>query len=153
VLTHENRGYLSKLPLVETAGEEILLVHSSPTAPDHWMYVFHPGQAARDFRAFSQRVCFIGHTHQPAVFTDSGGFHLGDSLANFRLGLGTRYLVNVGSVGQPRDGNPAAAYCVYDEEELRICIRRVEYDVEASSAKILQNGLPKSLAERLPQGL
>jgi diadenosine tetraphosphatase ApaH/serine/threonine PP2A family protein phosphatase len=153
VLTEENRRYLLDLPLTAVVGEEILLVHSSPTSPDQWMYVFHPGQAARDFGAFTQGICFIGHTHQPAVFTDSGGFHLGESLADFKLGVGTRYIVNVGSVGQPRDGNPKAAYCVYDSEAQSLRIRRVEYDVARSSMKIVQSKLPKSLAERLPLGL
>lgn len=153
VLTEENRTYLRDLPLTLEVEEGFVLVHSSPTAPDQWMYVFHPGQAARDFSAFSQQVCFIGHTHQPAVFTDNGGFHLGQSLADFRMGMGTRYLVNVGSVGQPRDGNPDAAYCVFDSEKLSLRIRRVEYDVAQSSLKIVRNKLPKSLAERLPLGL
>jgi diadenosine tetraphosphatase ApaH/serine/threonine PP2A family protein phosphatase len=153
VLAEENRRYLLDLSLTAVVGKEILLVHSSPTSPDQWMYVFHPGQAARDFGAFSEAICFIGHTHQPAVFTDSGGFHLGESLADFRLGVGTRYIVNVGSVGQPRDGNPKAAYCVYDSEAQVLRLRRVEYDVALSSTKIVQNRLPKSLAERLPLGL
>ena len=117
------------------------------------MYVFHPGQATRDFNSFSQPVCFIGHTHQPAVFTDNGGFHLGQGLADFRMGVGTRYIVNVGSVGQPRDGNPKAAYCVFDSKNLTLKIRRVQYDVALSSLKIVQSRLPRSLAERLPLGL
>ncbi len=152
-LTEANRRYLLDLPLTVEEGKDILLVHSSPTSPDQWMYVFHPGQAARDFGSFSRAICFIGHTHQPAVFTDNGGFHLGESLADFKLGIGTRYIVNVGSVGQPRDGNPKAAYCVFDSEAQVLQLRRVEYDVALSSTKIVQNGLPKSLAERLPLGL
>jgi predicted phosphodiesterase len=153
VLAEENRRYLLERPLTALAGDDVFLVHSSPRSPDQWMYVFHPGQAARDFGAFSQSICFIGHTHQPAVFTDGGGFHLGESLADFSLGVGTRYIVNVGSVGQPRDGNPKAAYCIYDSEAQVLRLRRVEYDVVLSSEKIVQNGLPKSLAERLPLGL
>ena len=153
VLTEENRDYLAGLPLTATAGERILLVHSSPAAPDEWNYVFHPGQAARGFSAFSEPVCFIGHTHQPAVFTDGGGFHLGRSLGEFRMGGGTRYIVNVGSVGQPRDGNPKAAYCVYDSDKMTLNLRRAKYDVGRSSTKIVRNGLPRSLAERLPLGL
>jgi predicted phosphodiesterase len=153
VLTDANKEYLMNLPLSLEEGGDFLLVHSSASAPDQWMYVFHPGQAARDFTAFSQPVCFIGHTHQPAVFTDNGGFHLGGGLADFRMGMGTRYIVNVGSVGQPRDGNPKAAYCVFDSKELALRLRRVEYDVAMSSLKIVQNRLPRSLAERLPLGL
>lgn len=153
VLTEKNRSYLTNLPLTAGAGEDILLVHSSPSVPDEWNYVFHPGQAARNFLVFSQPVCFIGHTHQPAVFTDNGGFHLGQSLGDFRMGVGTRYIVNVGSVGQPRDGNPRAAYCLYDSEDMSLRLRRVEYDVARSSMKIVRSKLPRSLAERLPLGL
>jgi diadenosine tetraphosphatase ApaH/serine/threonine PP2A family protein phosphatase len=69
------------------------------------------------------------------------------------MGVGTRHIVNVGSVGQPRDGNPKAAYCLFESEELSVKIRRVEYDVALSSLKIVQNKLPRSLAERLPLGL
>jgi diadenosine tetraphosphatase ApaH/serine/threonine PP2A family protein phosphatase len=153
VLSTKNRRYLEGLPLASTASDDVLLVHSSPSSPDQWMYVFHPGQAARDFAAFSEQFCFIGHTHQPAVFTDNGGFHLGGALSRFRMGMGTRYMVNVGSVGQPRDGNPKAAYCVFDADQLTVSIRRVEYDVARSSLKIVQSKLPRSLAERLPLGL
>ena len=78
---------------------------------------------------------------------------MGQGLADFRMGVGTRYIVNVGSVGQPRDGNPKASYCLFDSEELWAKIRRVEYDVTLSSLKIVQNKLPRSLAERLPMGL
>ncbi len=153
VLSSNNRRYLLNLPLTAAAGEGILLVHSSPAHPEQWMYLFHPGQAAREFASFSQQVCFVGHTHQPAVFTDNGGFHLGESLSDFRMGAGTRYLVNVGSVGQPRDGNPKAAYCLFNSEELSLELRRVEYDVALSSMKIVESNLPQSLAERLPLGL
>jgi diadenosine tetraphosphatase ApaH/serine/threonine PP2A family protein phosphatase len=153
VLTAENRRYVERLPLTATVGDDVMLVHSSPSRPEEWMYVFHPGQAARDFSAFEQPFCFIGHTHQPAVFTDNGGFHLGGALDRFRMGVGTRYMVNVGSVGQPRDGNPKAAYCLFDTEKLTVSIRRVEYDVARSSMKIVRNKLPRSLAERLPLGL
>jgi len=153
VLTDDNRGYLEDLPLSIAEKKDFLMVHSSPSNPEQWMYVFHPGQAARDFRAFTQPICFIGHTHQPAVFSDNGGFVLGQGLADFRMGVGTRYIVNVGSVGQPRDGNPKAAYCLFDSDELWAKIMRVEYDVALSSLKIVQNKLPRSLAERLPLGL
>jgi diadenosine tetraphosphatase ApaH/serine/threonine PP2A family protein phosphatase len=153
VLSDDHRRYLDGLPLTATAGDNVLLVHSSPAAPDQWMYVFHPGQATREFSAFSQPFCFIGHTHQPAIFTDDGGFHLGGALSCFRMGVGTRYMVNVGSVGQPRDGNPRAAYCVFDADHLVVSIRRVDYDIARSSMKIVQNRLPRSLAERLPLGL
>lgn len=153
VLAEADKRYLQELPLTATVGDDVLLVHSSPAAPDQWMYVFHPGQAARDFSAFSEPFCFIGHTHQPAIFTDNGGFHLGGALNCFRMGVGTRYMVNVGSVGQPRDGNPKAAYCVFDSEQLTVSVRRVEYDVALSSMKIVRNRLPRSLAERLPLGL
>jgi predicted phosphodiesterase len=153
VLTEDNRVYLEDLPLTIAEKKNFLMVHSSPSAPEQWMYVFHPGQAAGEFCAFTQPICFIGHTHQPAVFTDNGGFFLGQGLADFRMGVGTRHIVNVGSVGQPRDGNPKAAYCLFESEELWVKIRRVEYDVALSSLKIVQNKLPRSLAERLPLGL
>lgn len=153
VLTAENREYLIGLPLSIAENDDLLMVHSSPGVPEDWMYVFHPGQAVREFETFGEPVCFIGHTHQPAVFSDDGGFHLGGELVDFRMRVGTRYIVNVGSVGQPRDGNPNAAYCVFDSKKLTARILRVKYDVVLSSMKIVQNRLPRSLAERLPLGL
>ncbi len=153
VLTGENKRYLSELPLTFEMKEGALLVHSSPSSPGQWAYIFHPGQAAGEFHSFAQTVCFFGHTHQPAVYTDNAGFHCGDALGEFRMGAGTRYLVNVGSVGQPRDGNPKAAYCIFDSEDLVLSLRRVEYDVELSGMKIVRNDLPRALAERLPLGL
>jgi len=153
VLLRENRSFLEGLPLTAKAEESMLLVHSSPAAPEEWNYVFHPGQAAIGFASFAEPLCFIGHTHQPAVFTEGGDLHLGRVLESFRLSKGSRYIVNVGSVGQPRDGNHKAAYCVYDSKDMTLAIRRVEYDVAGAQAKIVKNGLPSSLAERLPLGL
>jgi len=69
-----------------------------------------------------------------------------------KLQIGNRYFINVGSVGQPRDGDPRAAYCIYDSDELTVELFRLDYDIEATQAKIREAGLPERLAERLDYG-
>jgi len=153
VLDEENKRYLRGLPLTGRPIEDLLLVHSSPVDPQAWRNLFHPGQAALAFRSFKERLCLVGHTHQPVVFEETGGLFLGEQLLGLKFEDGSRYMVNVGSVGQPRDGDGRAAYCILDTEEMKLALRRVEYDVETAQAKIVMNGLPRTLAERLPLGL
>ncbi|HUO64275.1 MAG TPA: hypothetical protein VMT97_11260, partial [Terriglobales bacterium] len=113
----------------------------------------------RVFGDFDTRVCFVGHSHRPAVWSlGSGGPDHEDLAGPTHHGRqidfhdGRRYIVNVGSVGQPRDRDPRAAYILWDEEERRVTLRRVGYDHKAAAAKILGAGLPRVLAERLALG-
>ena len=109
------------------------------------------------FEAFETRVCFVGHSHRPAVWSlGSGGpDHEGRFSAwpvEVPLVDGRRYVINVGSVGQPRDRDPRAAYAIWDPEARRVSIRRVAYDHRGAARRILAAGLPRVLAERLASG-
>lgn len=124
------------------------LVHSSFFAPERFDYVFAPSQARVCFRKQESSLAFFGHTHLPVAFlnTEPVTYSLGPEL---RINPGVKTLVNVGSVGQPRDEDARACYAVYDTDELLVRIRRVSYDIEQAARKITQAGLPSILAERL----
>lgn len=151
-MTPAQRERLAKLTDEEWFGD-LLLVHASPSDPSDFPYV-RDAQAAReefDGRAF--RAAFYGHTHMPLVFEDDGE-RVGLTVRpRIELAKGTRYLCNVGSVGQPRDQDPRACWALYDSEACTIVYRRVAYDVDATSARIKQAGLPEALATRLLVGV
>ncbi|MDL5057867.1 metallophosphoesterase family protein [Geitlerinema calcuttense NRMC-F 0142] len=94
---------------------------------------------------------FFGHTHVPLAFTRDTSVH-GGPWDTVRIELGKKYFINVGSVGQPRDGNPKASYAIYDTVTQLVQLRRLDYDIEKAQQKILDAGLPKRLAERLAVG-
>ena len=133
---------------------EFFLVHSSPHQPKNWTYVTTYDEALDAFLAFNQRVAFIGHSHVPfLVFVDEGYTRIEkDSRDKVRMMRGFRYLVNVGSVGQPRDGDPRASYVVFDLEEETLERIRLPYAIDIAMAKIREAGLPPFLADRLLKG-
>lgn len=152
VLKPENEEFLRNLPLsLEVA--DMLFVHASPRAPEAWNYVITLGDARQSFRSFGQRVCFIGHSHTPFVVENHDGNLACPTSPVVELKPDCRYLVNVGSVGQPRDRNPEACFAVYDREKHQIEIRRVEYDLARAQQAIFEAGLPPELAERLNYGM
>ena len=156
VLDADHRAYLDALPVRATI-EEATLVHASPHNPDEWDYLVSEDDGLEVFGAFDTRLCFVGHSHCPAVWSlgSSGpGFvpGLAADHARVRLEDGRRYLINVGSVGQPRDRDPRAAYALWDRDERSVTIRRVAYDVREAARKILEAGVPRVLADRLARG-
>ena len=149
--------YLEQLPLVATM-EEATLVHASPQNPEEWDYLLLPDDGFEVFRDFDTRLCFVGHSHRAAVWSlgSSGPAFAGNvpmPPTDLRLDDGRRYLVNVGSVGQPRDRDPRAAYALWDRDARTIALRRVDYDHRAAARKILAAGLPRPLADRLLHGV
>jgi predicted phosphodiesterase len=150
-LTGEETEYLRGLPLTASHGGA-LLVHSSPRNAGSWTYVDTRRGAAVAFSAFEERLCLIGHTHEPAIYVS--GMRKTRRLRTDELTMedGHRYLVNVGSVGQPRDGDARASYGIVDTDAGTMKIRRVEYDAELAGRRIVAAGLPVYLAERLTQG-
>lgn len=151
-LDDDHRAWLGGLPLAGEIGDATL-VHASPAQPDEWEYVITPEDGFAALGACLTRWCFIGHSHRPGVWS------LGSSGPEHRPGTGTvalergrRYLVNVGSVGQPRDRDARAAYAVWDAERGGVEIRRVGYDVGEARRKIVAAGLPRFLADRLAAG-
>jgi diadenosine tetraphosphatase ApaH/serine/threonine PP2A family protein phosphatase len=129
-----------------------LLVHASPAQPEDWHYVLSPAEAADEMSAYEEQVCFIGHSHYPGTFARQGGQVRYTRAAEIKLEPGHRYLVNVGSVGQPRDGDPRAAYLLWDDEAATLRHVRLEYDIAAAMKRITDAGLPRFLAERLQWG-
>jgi predicted phosphodiesterase len=156
VLSPSDRRYLAELPLLRhiTAGEcELVAVHSTPSRPEEWHYILSIDEAEFQFEQFPQQVCLIGHSHQPMFWQLSARGE--SSIAGkeyLRMEPSRRYIINAGSVGQPRDGDPRACYALCDSERMELVIRRVEYNVGAAQKKILKAGLPPRLAERLAHG-
>ena len=151
-LSPESGSFLKELPLTSDMGSHALAVHASPYNPESWIYVLDPLEVADAFHVLEHSVAFIGHTHFPAIHANNGTsrpFAPGDRI---RIDTTTKMLINVGSVGQPRDGDPRAAYVVFDDETLLIEMFRVEYDVEAAARKIVEAGLPPMLADRIRRG-
>ena len=151
MLTHQNRDYLRSLPLSRHL-KPYFYVHASPAAPRDWEYIFDRFDAEPQFQFFTEQSCFIGHTHQPAIFerTNSGCVSLPPT--QHRLDPDRRYIVNVGSVGQPRDRDPRACFVILTEPEGLVEFVRVPYDIEASQEKIRSANLPLVLAARLSAG-
>jgi len=146
------RSYLATLPEVRRDGE-LTAVHGSPRDPI-WEYIVSPGVAAANLEAFETRVCLFGHTHLPVVFhVEDGRMAVVPATpdAPIRINAG-RALVNPGSVGQPRDGNPAAAYLLMDTDAGVVEFRRVGYDIDHTQRLMRQADLPPRLAERLSYG-
>jgi diadenosine tetraphosphatase ApaH/serine/threonine PP2A family protein phosphatase len=151
-LSPENEQFLRDLPLTLEM-LDMLFVHASPRCPEAWNYVITIGDARQSFKHFGQKLCFIGHSHTPFIVEN-----IDDNLScptepAVELKDDRRYLVNVGSVGQPRDRNPDACFCVFDREAHKIEIHRVEYDLAVAQEQIRSVGLPIELAERLAFGL
>ncbi len=146
-LSQENRDFLSGLNFTHNF-DDVLLVHATPSDPPMWHYILSELDARFEFDHFDKRICFIGHSHFPIIFSQEGF----SRRMKQKLDEYDKYIVNVGSVGQPRDGNPKACFCVYDQSTKEIEYVRLTYDVDATRAKIIQAGLPVFLAERLTKG-
>ena len=150
-LSEEDKEFLLGLPLVEEI-EDFTLVHATLDSPEGFDYIDTLVGAERCFSHLKQPVVFIGHSHIPVAFFDTEPTTYTQSWP-LRIPAGRKAIVNVGSVGQPRDGNPDAAYAIYDTDKGLVYLHRVPYDVEATSRKILDAGLPSILAERLHFGM
>jgi len=150
-LTPENKAYLEALPF-SVRWRDALLVHASPTQPEEWHYVLSPMEAQEEMRAYEEPLCFIGHSHYPGTFDRQGDRMRYTRTPEVRLEKGHRYLINAGSVGQPRDGDPRAAYVLYDELARVLRHVRIEYDIAGAMKRIIDAGLPRFLADRLQWG-
>jgi diadenosine tetraphosphatase ApaH/serine/threonine PP2A family protein phosphatase len=155
-LSPEHREYLRALPQGPvTIDGTIEICHGAPFDEDH--YIFDAEDASRALDAASRPLCLFGHTHLPVVFRRhpalfDGFMPEGPGDSTLEVVAGVNYLVNVGSVGQPRDGDPRAAFGIYDSEGSSLILRRITYPVETAQRRILNAGLPPSLANRLSIG-
>ncbi|MBQ2869521.1 MAG: metallophosphoesterase family protein [Akkermansia sp.] len=161
-LDEDSLTWLRRLPLQRIERSKFAMVHSCLDQPMAWNYILNANDATGNFQRQFLPLCFHGHTHQPRVFTWDGRHaseHAeywqqlvveGETVVN--LELGRKYFINVGSVGQPRDGDPRACYAIYDSDVATVTLRRVEYDVAGAQQAVLSVGLPEYLAERLGTG-
>ena len=142
-LTDEDRAWLRSLKLVEVV-DGFTIVHGSLNDPARWEYVFDKFAAAAHFVEQHTPVCFFGHTHVPVVFVKDEVVR-GGTYSKFQVEKGRQYFINPGSVGQPRDGDPRAAYATYEPETGWVELRRVDYDVSGAQGKVDAAGLPRRL--------
>ena len=153
-LTPENTAYLEALPTTFVIGD-YTLAHGSPREPV-WEYILEPIVAALNFPHFETPYCLVGHTHQPVIYklvSENGDTEALPPRYNEHYHLnGQRQIINPGSVGQPRDSNPKAAYAVLDTESNVFEHRRIPYDIAATQRRMRNHGLPERLVARLEHG-
>ena len=156
-LSEENRQYLADLPRGPLAVDGFQILHGSPLDEDEYLIMMDDAEECEG--ALEATVTFFGHTHLQGGFR----FHVrgirrvpqmgpGSRRHDYEIDSHSKYLINPGSVGQPRDNDPRAAWCVYLPEEHQIIYRRVDYDIEAAQKKIVEAGMPEILARRLSVG-
>jgi diadenosine tetraphosphatase ApaH/serine/threonine PP2A family protein phosphatase len=148
----EERRFLANLPLTEGEGDR-LYVHADASAPDRWIYVLTVEEASRSIRSTEAQITFCGHTHKPALFSVTAlskmtAFCPVTDVPIPLHGL-RRWQVVLGSVGQPRDGIPAASYAIFDTNKKEITFLRVPYDIDGAAEAIRKARLPQYFAERL----
>lgn len=160
-LTESNTAFLNDLPEIiqqptinATTDPHVTLVHGSPRQPV-WEYLLDTYNATRSFNFFKTEYCFVGHTHLPVLFQLSDGHQSAQLVtpnSNRIVELSPRGILNPGSVGQPRDRDPRAAYALYDPDQLTWEFRRVEYDIKVVQQRMQRAGLPERHIRRLEAG-
>ena len=154
-LSAAQRRFLAELPF-ELWDDDRLYVHSEASHPEKWRYVQNATDAARSIIATQAHAAFCGHIHQPALYSMSVTAKMTSFVPTagvpVQLLRGRQWLAVLGSVGQPRDGNPAASFSMFDTDTEQITYCRVPYDIEAAAQRIRENGLPHWLADRLSVG-
>ncbi|MBI5970605.1 MAG: metallophosphoesterase family protein [Deltaproteobacteria bacterium] len=154
VITDEGKEFLQNLPKFHKEGRSFLAVHGSINSLDD--YIQCARDAARNFMLLGEfegfNVCFFGHTHISMAYLSVEGSVLLNMDNSIKVEKGIKYLVNPGSVGQPRNRDPRASFVVYDTAERLITYHKVEYDIQTAAGKIIAAGLPERLAERLRLG-
>ena len=133
--------------------DNLYLVHSSPFEPEQWHYILSPEEAAQAFERLEGWLCFHGHSHIPLIFSEAHDRPPRERVGHsFLPDSENRYLVNIGSVGQPRDNDSRACYVTFDTDEGEVTYHRVAYDIETAQSKMAQAQLPEMLIERLAVG-
>lgn len=150
-LTLENEEYLRSLPLTHK-DNNMFFVHASPDSPQEWNYILTMGEARLNFHHFEEKFCFIGHSHQPFIIVNYQDDLSCPEIPEVDILENRRYLINVGSVGQPRDRNPNTCYLILDFENGKIILKRIPYNIRAAQDAIIAAGLARELAERLSYG-
>ena len=151
VMDEATTAFLEKHPFTrEIEDQDVLLAHGSPYEPEAWHYVLSMEDVKRSLEAQTNRICLVGHSHRPFLAEETAEGELLIHPMWITLTEGSRYIMNVGSVGQPRDRDPRSSYLIIDDEMAELI--RVEYDIATTQKKILDAGLPEQLAVRLAMG-
>jgi len=143
--------YLADLPMTAESGP-FHLVHATLNCPSEWRYLMTTYEAKINLDMMTLPICLFGHSHVPMVFVRKGEEISFGAEVSFTLEDGAEYMVNVGSVGQPRDGDPRSAAALFDDESGKFELFRIPYDIDATRVKIVSAGLPPALASRLVNG-
>lgn len=156
-LNADHRAFLEACEPLQRVDDRFFVAHGSPRQPV-WEYLLDVGQARANFSRFEQQVCFIGHSHVPLFFRMHADGHVEGPVlpeAGFALELkdDERYIINPGSVGQPRNHDPRAAYATLDTEANMVRFNRVEYDIARTQQQMREVGLPIALIRRLDYGM
>jgi diadenosine tetraphosphatase ApaH/serine/threonine PP2A family protein phosphatase len=146
------RKFLEGLPY-EVEESPLNFVHASPRSPADWFYITNFDEAVDAFSFFTERICFVGHTHIPSivVMEEDQSFWVSETLSH-TVGEGQKVLVNVGSVGQPRDRVASASWCLCDTADMKVEILRVPYDVPKTQERMRELGFADFLINRLAEG-
>jgi len=148
-LNQECRYFLHSLELIYK-NQDLTLVHGTLDNPQDFGYMIEDYNADESFRLLENNVCFIGHSHVAGVFIKKREAKIEYAVESpIKIKEPNKYIINVGSIGQPRDSIPDAAYCLYDTDKKEVCIKRVKYDIRSARNKIIKAGLPKILGDRL----
>jgi len=152
-LTNSNKDFLNTLP-IEKEKDGIYWVYSSPFEPKKWHYVSTKKSAEKNFNYFDQAICFVGHSHLSGIFEKNKNNKVySHGTTKEELDPESRYIINVGSLGQPRDGNPDPVFFFYDSVSHIVKFFRFSYDLLTTQQKIITCGLPYTLADRLRKGV
>ncbi|MDP3791180.1 MAG: metallophosphoesterase family protein [Candidatus Omnitrophota bacterium] len=143
--------YFKSLPLVYE-DEKMTLVHGTLNMPEEFYYIIDTEDAYVALSQLKSPLCFVGHSHVPAIFASDHTKVECIERMDIKIDSERKYIINAGSIGQPRDGDPRASFAVYDDEESTVEIKRVEYDIKKAQDKILKAGMPPNLAYRLSEG-
>jgi predicted phosphodiesterase len=150
-LTPDDLAWLGALKFVRQV-RDFTIVHSTLDTPHKWGYVLNQLDAGASFSYQHTQLCFFGHTHVPRAYVRDNHVRSLDGWQNVQIEAGRKYFLNVGSVGQPRDGDWRASYAIYDVADRSVELRRIDYDIATAQQKILDAGLPHRLASRLAEG-
>jgi diadenosine tetraphosphatase ApaH/serine/threonine PP2A family protein phosphatase len=150
VIEPEYIEYFKTLPYTHTEND-LLFVHGSPCLPEEYGYVINIYDAESNFASFREKICFVGHSHLPVIFEEIEGRI--NTRNPGKLNKEYKYIINAGSVGQPRDSNPKLAFGIFDSEKFEFNMVRLDYDIKTASEKIIKEGLPEFLAQRLFAGI
>ncbi len=144
-------SFLSGLGFV-SENDKFCLVHGTLESPREFNYMLDIQSASQTFSILKQQICFVGHSHVPGVFINDKGVITYDEPEQVEIKEGLSYIINDGSVGQPRNGDARASFCIFDDEDAIVEYKRLPYDVATAQKKIIKSGMPKVLADRLAVG-